>query len=83
MNRSSTHKKEGSVYPLQDKDMEKEIQKAFNDSVGTILTFLDEAGVSLTLKRAVKSEMWDLCDKKIKPLFHGVKGNGLDVDGNR
>ena len=61
--------------------MDQEIQQAFNDSVGVILTYLDEAGVGSATKRAVKTEMYDLCDRKIKPMFEGI---GMEeVDGNR
>ncbi|HUV72254.1 MAG TPA: hypothetical protein VMW25_04540 [Clostridia bacterium] len=61
--------------------MDEAIQKAFNDSVGAILTYLDEAEVGFTCKKAVKSELWDLCDKKIKPLL-GDR-NGQETFGNR
>lgn len=64
----------------QDKDkelgMDEEIQKAFNDTVGEILTYLDEAGVGLAVKRAVKASLWDLCDNKIKGI-----GTGEDYEG--
>jgi len=55
------------------------VQKAFNDSIGVILTYLDEAEVSLTTKRAVKAELWYLCDNKIKPMIE-EKG---EQDGNK
>ena len=58
--------------------MEEEIQKAFNNAVGAILMYLDESEVGFTTKKAVKSEMWELCDRKIKPLLG--KGNGHDDD---
>ena len=65
-------------------DMDKEIQKAFNDSIGAILTYLDEAGVGFATKKAVKSELWELCDKKIKPLGLGESyGTESDSVGNR
>lgn len=61
-------------------DTEQEIQKAFNDSIGAILTYLDEAGVGFATKKAVKSELWDLCDKKIKPLGLGeLYANGNTI----
>ncbi len=67
-----------------DKDMEQAIQKAFNNSIGAVLTYLDEAEVGFTLKKAIRSELWELLDKKIKPLL----GLGEDYDpaddrGNR
>jgi len=65
--------------------MEQEIQKAFNDSIGAVLTYLDEADVGFAIKKAVRSELWELCDRKIKPLIKGL-GYGYDCDddqGNR
>ena len=44
------------------------VEQAFNDSVGVILGYLDEAETGAATKRAVKAELWDLCDRKIKPL---------------
>ena len=65
-------------------DMDQEIQKAFNDSIGAVLTYLDEAGVGFATKKAVKSELWELCDKKIKPLGLGEEyGYEKDSAGNR
>lgn len=61
--------------------MEEEIQKAFNDSIGAILTYLDEAEAGFMCKKAVKSTLWELCDKKIKPLLGA--GNGKETFGNR
>lgn len=62
--------------------MEKEIQKAFNDSIGAVLTYLDEAEATFTTKKAVKSELWELCDRKIMPLL--AKGLGHEeTRGNR
>ena len=58
--------------------MEQEIQKSFNDSIGAILTYLDEAEVGFATKKAVKSELWELCDKKIKPLFGKGLGHGQE-----
>lgn len=65
--------------------MDQKVQKAFNDSVGAILTYLDEAGVGFATKKAVKAELYELCDKKIKPLLAGLgDGNGdSDTAGNR
>ena len=63
----------------KEQDMEDLILKAFNDSIGAILTYLDEAEVGFTLKKAVKSELWDLCDKKILPLT----GKGLGHDKSK
>lgn len=60
-------------------ETEEQIQKAFNDSIGVVLTYLDEAGCGFATKRAVKTELWDLCDRKIKPLLEG-QGNGNDDD---
>ena len=57
---------------------EQQVQQAFNDSVGVILTYLDEAETGLTTKRAVKAELWDLCDKKIKPLLEKEQGEERD-----
>ena len=62
--------------------MEQVIQQAFNNSIGAILQYLDEAEVGFAIKKAVKSELWELCDKKIMPLV----GKGLgenDGIGNR
>ena len=68
-------------------DMDKEILKAFNDSIGAILTYLDEADCGFATKKAVKSELWELCDKKIMPLTQSKgSGNGNDtteINGNR
>lgn len=63
--------------------MDQAIQKAFNDSIGAVLTYLDEAGVGFATKKAVKSELWDLCDKKIKPLLTGRESGYGDANGNR
>ena len=65
--------------------MDDQIQKAFNGSIGAILTYLDEAEVGFTLKKAVKSELWDLCDKKIMPLINnkGLGNEKSETDGNR
>jgi hypothetical protein len=59
--------------------VEEQIQRAFNDSIGAVLTYLDEAGCGFTTKKAVKTELWELCDRKIKPLLGGL-GNGNDDD---
>ena len=69
-------------YTVQDKEkeMEQEIQKAFNDSIGAVLTYLDEADVGFAVKKAVKSELWELCDKKIKPIM--AKGIGYGQEDN-
>ena len=67
--------------------MENRIQKSFNDTIGAILTYLDEAEVGFMCKKAVKSELWELCDKKIMPLIGQGVGNGQetqqDTAGNR
>lgn len=63
----------------QDMNKEQEIQKAFNDCVGAILTYLDEAGVGFATKKAIKAELYELCDKKVKPLMAGL-GAGHDND---
>ena len=64
--------------------MEDYIQKAFNDCIGAVLTYLDEAEVGFAIKKAVKSEMWELCDKKIMTLAHnkGLGNEENDVNGN-
>lgn len=62
--------------------MEQQIQQAFNDSVGVILTYLDEAGVGSAVKRAVKTEMYALCDNKIKPLLGKDQEEVRDYEGN-
>ena len=67
----------GGVGKEQDEEMEDKIQKAFNDSVGAILTYLDEANVGFAIKKAVRSELWELCDRKIMPLLKGI-GNEQD-----
>lgn len=46
-----------------------EIQKSFNNSIGAILTYLDEAEVGFAVKKAVKAELWELCDNKIMPMM--------------
>ena len=56
--------------------MEQEIQKSFNNSIGAVMQYLDEAEVGFAIKKAVKSELWELCDKKIMPLT----GKGLGND---
>jgi hypothetical protein len=65
-----------------DKGMDQAIQQAFNDTVGEILTYLDEAGVGFTCKKAVKTALYELCDKKIKPLGLGEGYGKYDQDGN-
>lgn len=60
-------------------DTEEKIQKAFNDSIGEVLCYLDEAKASFTLKKVIKTALWELCDRKIKPLLEGL-GNGNDDD---
>lgn len=67
----------------KDMDMDQEIQQAFNDTVGEILNYLDEANCSFTLKKAVKSALYELCDKKIKPLGLGAEYGTEDSAGNR
>ena len=62
--------------------MDKDIQKAFNDSIGVILTYLDEAEVGSGIKAAVKGELWGLCDKKIKPLIGEGQGHGQGHGSN-
>ena len=62
----------------KDWGMDKDIQKAFNDSIGAILTYLDEAEVGFGTKKAVKSELWELCDKKIMPLIGKGLGHGQE-----
>jgi len=62
--------------------MENRIDKAFNDSIGVILMYLDEAEVGMATKAAVKAELWRLCDKKIKPLLAGGMDYGENF-GNR
>ena len=63
--------------------MEDRIQKSFNDTIGAILTYLDEAEVGFTCKKAVKSELWELCDKKIMPLVGRGVGNGQEEHEQR
>ena len=58
-----------------------QVQQAFNDSVGVILTYLDEAEVGLSTKRAVKAEMWELCDRKIMPMVEELEQEGETNDG--
>jgi hypothetical protein len=61
-------------------DKEEAMQKAFNDSIGVILTYLDEADVGMAIKRAVKTELWSLHDNKVAPLVKGLgEGGGSDV----
>ena len=57
--------------------MEKQIDKAFNDSIGVIMTILDESNASFTVKTVIKGELWKLCDRKIKPM---AKGEDYDED---
>jgi len=59
-----------------------EIQRAFSDSVGVILTYLDEAGTGSAVKRAVKEEMYHLCDDKIMPMADKQEQEG-DDNGDR
>ena len=63
--------------------MEQEIQKSFNNSIGAILTYLDEAEVGFAIKKAVKSELWELCDKKIMPLCGKGLGHGTEQEDTR
>ena len=64
--------------------MEQVIQSAFNNSIGAIMQYLDEAEVGFAIKKAVKSELWELCDKKIKPLVGQGLGNNEynETNGN-
>jgi hypothetical protein len=74
---------EAGVYKVKEKDMDQEIQKAFNNSIGAVLTYLDEAEVGFAIKKAVKSELWELCDKKIMPIIGKGLGHGQEDSGNR
>ena len=55
--------------------LEQVIQRAFNNSIGAVMQYLDEAEVGFAIKKAVKSELWELCDKKIMPQFGKGLGN--------
>ena len=68
----------GQIVKEKDMDTEDFILKSFNDSIGAVLTYLDESGAGFATKKAVKSELWELCDKKILPLI----GEGLGNDTN-
>jgi hypothetical protein len=62
----------GYALVTKDQDMEnyeKIILGSFNNTIGAILTYLDEAEVGFGTKKAVKSELWELCDKKIMPIM--------------
>ena len=61
--------------------MEQEIQKNFNNSIGAVMQYLDEAEVGFAIKKAVKAELWELCDKKIMPMAQGL-GNGKTQEIN-
>ena len=64
--------------------MDNDIQQAFNNSIGAISTYLDEAEVGFATKKAVKSELWELCDKKIMPMAKGLgHGEESEQHGNR
>jgi len=64
--------------------MEPDVQKAFNNTVGAIMQYLDEANVGFAIKKAVRSELYELCDKKIKPLIEGPEhGSGQEENFNR
>lgn len=68
---------------IKEQDVDQEIQKAFNNSIGAVLTYLDEAEVGFATKKAVKSELWELCDKKITPLMAEGLGYGQEeTSGN-
>ena len=60
------------------------IQKSFNNAIGNVMQYLDEAEVGFGTKRAVKAELWDLCDKYIKPAMAEVIGNEQEqeINGN-
>ena len=64
--------------------MDQEINNAFNKTIGAVLTYLDEAQCGFATKKAVKSELWELCDNKIVPMFENKElGNGTkDITGN-
>jgi len=63
--------------------MEQEIQDAFHDSVGAIMQYLDDAEATSLLKRAIRTELWELCDKKIKPLAREFGNGTIENFGNR
>jgi hypothetical protein len=65
----------------KEKDMDEKIQEAFHTSIGAVLNYLDEAEASFMLKKAIRSELWELCDKKIKPLIG--KGSGYGQNEQR
>lgn len=59
-----------------DMTSEEKVQAAFNDSVGVILTYLDEAKVGSAIKRSVKTELYELCDDEMKVLVSNLEGQG-------
>ena len=69
--------------------MNQEVQRAFHGTVGAVLAYLDEDETGSAVKRAIKAELWDLCDKKIQPLIEELEtGKGRETDdeeanGNR
>lgn len=63
--------------------MDQEIQNSFNNSIGAVMQYLDEAAVGFAIKKAVKSELWELCDKKIMPMIgRGLGNEQVDNAGN-
>lgn len=63
--------------------MEQEIQQAFNNSIGAVMQYLDEAEVGFAIKKAVKAELWELCDKKMMPLLAEGLGYEQEINGNQ
>lgn len=65
---------EANLPPLE------EVQLVFNDTVGAVLVYLDEAKVGFTLKKAIRAEIYELCDKQIKPLVAVLEGQQEEVE---
>jgi len=59
---------------------EAKIQTAFHESVGAIMQYLDDSDSTSLLKRAIRDELWGLCDNKIKPILG--KGSEHETTGN-
>ena len=63
--------------------IEETLQKAFNDTVGEVLCYLDEANCGSGHKKAIKTAIYELLDNKIKPLLEGLGNGNYDDRYNR
>ena len=59
-----------------------QVQADFNSTVGVVLTYLDEAGVGTAIKRAVKTEIYSLCDDKVMKIIEDL-GKGKEESNGK